>query len=181
MLWEVDVLSADSANDHAARAVVKGAADLGIIACTSARAVTAWLIEGELSRSDLERVAASLLADPVTEQFTILELTGAASSAPDAADTPPAATLPFPLHVLPKPGVTDPAAQSVLEAMRLLGLEAVAVRSVKKYWLPELPRADAERLGVRSISDPAHVADQLKLATDLDFLSRAEWTAMRSA
>jgi phosphoribosylformylglycinamidine synthase len=119
MLWEVDVLSVDSANDHAARAVVKGAADLGIVACTSARAVTAWLIEGELSRSDLERVAASLLADPVTEQFTILELTGAAA-APDAAGTPPAATLPLPLHVLPKPGVTDPAAQSVLEAMRLL-------------------------------------------------------------
>lgn len=155
MLWEVDVLSADSANDHAARAVVKGAADLGIVACTSARAVTAWLIEGELSRSDLERVAASLLADPVTEQFTILELTGATPSAPDAADTPPAATLPFPLHVLPKPGVTDPAAQSVLEAMRLLGLEAVAVRSVRKYWLPELPRADAERLAWKLLASDA--------------------------
>ena len=62
MLWEVDVLSADPANDHAARAVVAGAADLGIAACTSARAVTGWLIEGELSRSDIERVATTLLA-----------------------------------------------------------------------------------------------------------------------
>jgi phosphoribosylformylglycinamidine synthase len=137
MLWEVDVLFADPANDHAARAVVAGAADLGIAACTSARVVTGWLIEGELSRSDIERVATTLLADPVTEQFTILELTGAPSTAATAAGPSPAASLPLVLHVLPKPGVTDPAAQSVLAALRLLGLDAEAAAKLGlAFFLP---------------------------------------------
>jgi phosphoribosylformylglycinamidine synthase len=155
MLWEVDVLSVDAANDHAARAVVKGAADLGIAACTAARTVNGWLIEGDLSRSDIERVAASLLADPVTERFAILELSDDQPAGSDPAGHPPGDGLPLVVHVLPKPGVTDPAAQSVLEAMRLLGLEAAAVRSVRKYWLPSLASTDAERLAWKLFASEA--------------------------
>ena len=155
MLWEVDVLSADAANDHAARAVVAGAADLGIAACASARTVTGWLIEGPLSKGDVERLAAALLADPVTETFAILELSDAAANAPETAGRAPADGLSTVLHVLPKPGVTDPAAQSVLAAMRLLGLEASAVRSVRKYWLPPLPLAATERLAWKLLASEA--------------------------
>jgi osmoprotectant transport system permease protein len=42
-------------------------------------------------------------------------------------------------------------------------------------------RADATRLGVRSISDLARVSGKLRLATDLEFLSRTEWAALRQA
>jgi len=152
MLWEVDVLSSDPGNDHAARGVVAGAGDLAIAGCSGARTVTGWLVEGDLPRSDVERLAADLLVDPVTERFAILELTGAAGA---DAGTPPDAALPLAVHVLPKPGVTDPAAESAKEAMRLLGLAPTAVRSVRKYWLPPLPVADAERLAWKLLASDA--------------------------
>ena len=69
MLWEVDVSLTDAAADHAAREVVAGASGLGIAGCTRARTAAGWLIEGDLSRTDVDRIAATLLADPVTESF----------------------------------------------------------------------------------------------------------------
>jgi phosphoribosylformylglycinamidine synthase II len=139
MLWEVDVVSKEASGDHAARAVVAGATDLGITGCTQARTAAGWLIEGELTAADVERLAATVLADPVTESFT--------ATAADAA-SPPAgpAGLPTVVRVLPRPGVTDPAAETAKDAFTLVGLKPVAVRSVRKYWLPALPEADAKRL-----------------------------------
>ena len=139
MLWEVDVVSKDASGDHAARAVVAGAADLGIAGCTQARTAAGWLIEGDLTAADVERLAATVLADPVTESFT--------AAAVDAAACPSGpAGLPTVVRVLPRPGVTDPAAETAKDAFTLVGLKPVAVRSVRKYWLPALPEADARRL-----------------------------------
>ena len=45
MLWEVDVYLRDPATDHTARAVIAGAAELGIAACTRAQSAVGWLIE----------------------------------------------------------------------------------------------------------------------------------------
>ncbi len=150
MLWEVDVLSKNPADDHAARGVVSGAADLGIAGCGAARCVTGWLVEGDLARADVERIAAELLVDPVTETSVVFEL---ADGAPQALS--PDAALPLALHVLPKPGVTDPAGQSTLEAVRLLGLSPVAVRSLRKYWLPAIPADDAGRLAWKLLASDA--------------------------
>ncbi|MEY3204757.1 MAG: hypothetical protein RLZZ21_1088 [Planctomycetota bacterium] len=139
MLWEVDVVSKEVSGDHAARAVVAGAADLGIAGCTQARTAAGWLIEGDLTAADVERLAATVLADPVTESFTAAAVdTAAAPSGP--------AGLPTVVRVLPRPGVTDPAAETAKDAFTLVGLKPVAVRSVRKYWLPALPEADAKRL-----------------------------------
>ena len=139
MLWEVDVVSKDASGDHAARAVVAGAADLGIAGCTQARTAAGWLIEGDLTAADVERLAATVLADPVTESFT--------AAAVDAPACPSGqAGLPTVVRVLPRPGVTDPAAETAKDAFTLVGLKPVAVRSVRKYWLPALPEADAKRL-----------------------------------
>ena len=148
MLWEVDVHPRDKDGDHAARAVVAGAAELGIAGCTQARTAAGWLIEGDLSRADVEKLAAQVLADPVVESFTAAEAGAAALVAgPD--------DLPTVVHVLPRAGVTDPSAQTAREAFALLGLRPAAVRSVRKYWLPRLPAADAERLAWKLLASEA--------------------------
>jgi phosphoribosylformylglycinamidine synthase subunit PurSL len=59
------------------------------------------------------------------------------------------------LHVLPRAGVTDPAAETALEACGLLGLRPSAVRSVRKYWLPTLSAADADRLAWKLLASEA--------------------------
>ena len=52
------------------------------------------------------------------------------------------------VHVLPKPGVMDPVAQSALAAIADFGFTAEAVRTLRKYWLGQLP-ADRFRAAVR--------------------------------
>ncbi len=42
-----------------------------------------------------------------------------------------------------------------------------------------MKRADAQRLGIASLADLARVAPSLRLATDLEFQARTEWTALQ--
>jgi phosphoribosylformylglycinamidine synthase II len=161
MLWEVDVHLLDRDADHAARSLIAGAAELGITGCSMAKSAAGWLIEGPLTRADAERAATMLLTDPVTESFVVAE-----SADPDLLAGPDG--LPTVLHVLPRPGVTDPAAQTALDAMRLLGIEPTAVRSVRKYWLPALDADDVQRLAWKLLaSEAVHdvVVGQLRLDT----------------
>ena len=55
----------------------------------------------------------------------------------DSGQTPNGATALL-VHVLPKPGVMDPVAQSVMAAIADFGLQAEAVRTLKKYWIKGL-------------------------------------------
>jgi phosphoribosylformylglycinamidine synthase len=148
MLWEVDVHPRDADGDHAARAVVAGAVELGIPGCERARTAAGWLIEGDLSRADVERLAAAVLVDPVVESFT-------AAEAGDASLVAGRDGLSTVVHVLPRPGVTDPSAQTAHEAFAVLGLRPAAVRSVRKYWLPRLAEADAARLAWKLLASEA--------------------------
>ncbi len=136
MLWEVDVICRDAASDHAARELVAGAQALGVAACTASRTAAGWLLEGDLDRPAVEHIAATLLADSVTETFRV----GVVGDATLTAATDGLATV---VHVLPKAGVTDPAGLSAGESLALLGHPGVTVRSLKKYWVPLDPDAAA--------------------------------------
>ncbi|MFM7245578.1 MAG: phosphoribosylformylglycinamidine synthase subunit PurL [Planctomycetaceae bacterium] len=160
MLWEVDVSLRDPAGDHAAREVVAGAMELGVAGCDRVRTAAGWLIEGELTRDDVERLSATLLADPVTESFVADRVGADALMAPLDG-------LPTVVHVLPKAGVTDPAGLSAQAAAAALG-HRVAIRSLKKYWLPPLEAAAVERLAGRMLANDAIqdvVAGPLTIAT----------------
>ncbi|MFM8413285.1 MAG: phosphoribosylformylglycinamidine synthase subunit PurL [Planctomycetota bacterium] len=148
MLWEVDVSLRDAAADHAASELVAGARALGVSGCTAARTAAGWLVEGNLSRDEIERIAATLLADPVTETFVAAEVGAAGLVA--AADG--LATV---VHVLPRPGVTDPAGLTAAEALALVGHPGITVRSLKKYWLPAMPAAEAASLARRLLANEA--------------------------
>ena len=147
MLWEVDVSLRDAAGDHAAREVVAGATELGVTGCTRARTAAGWLIEGDLPPADVERLAATLLADPVTESF-VADRVGADRL------LAPLDGLPTVVHVIPKTGVTDPAGLSAQAAAAALG-HRVAIRSLRKYWLPSLESAAVERLAGRMLANDA--------------------------
>ncbi len=59
------------------------------------------------------------------------------------------------MHVLPKPGVMDPVAQSTREALANIGLKADAVRTLQKYWLPELAAGQMRILAGRVLANDA--------------------------
>jgi phosphoribosylformylglycinamidine synthase II len=151
MLWEVDVHLRQAATADLNTA----GRDLGLDLSHSHTA-TGWLIEGELDRSTVERLATELLADPVTETCRVAAVTEAGLLAPPDQSDASSLTGGLVLHVLPKPGVTDPAAESAREAMALLGIEANAVRSLKKYWLPAgITAAQAEELAWKRLASDA--------------------------
>ena len=132
MLWEVDIYPAEGQPDRAARLVAGDAADLGLAQNLPVAAAAGYLIQGDLSRDEVARLAHELLADPVVERAVV----GVVGEASLAVPPPGHERL---VHVLPKPGVMDPVAQSALSAIQDFGLQADAVRTLRKYWLGPLP------------------------------------------
>jgi len=142
MLWEVDIYPAEGQPDLLARDVTQKAAALGLAGDFGVTAARGYLIEGELSREEVERLAAELLADPVVERTQVAAVGDAAlGQAMRKGGRPlmPRGSDPFSdrrlVHVLPKPGVMDPVAQSARGAIADFGFTADAVRTLKKYWI----------------------------------------------
>ena len=82
-----------------------------------------YLLEGELSADEVDRIAHELLADTVIESAQT-------RSIDELALTPTTLT------VLRKPGVMDPVAQSAKQAIGHLGLQVDSVRTFQRYIFP---------------------------------------------
>ena len=66
-LWEVDIHPAEGQPDLVARSIAAEAADLGLGRC-EARAARGFLVQGEISREQIERLSRELLADLIVER-----------------------------------------------------------------------------------------------------------------
>ncbi len=114
-------------------ALAAAASDFPAAGVAAARSASVYLLEAALTDADLARLAAGLLADPVTEH-----------AVPGASDAGGAASV----EVHFKPGVMDPTARSTAgAAAALLGLaEAPQVRTGARYDFQltgEAPSAEA--------------------------------------
>ncbi|MFM9170067.1 MAG: phosphoribosylformylglycinamidine synthase subunit PurS, partial [Phycisphaerales bacterium] len=123
--------------------MARQAASLGIPAPRETRHAAVYLLEGELTAADVERIARELLADPVTQVASVVRPGALARGPLDAI-----------VEVHPLPGVTDPAAESVEDAVRaLFGLE-VRVRTGDRYDLAGIDAEAARALGARALANP---------------------------
>jgi len=122
--------------DPRADRLVREAAALGYT-LRSARTAKVYLLEGELTGAQRDAIARALLANPVTETL--------ADGNAHRGVT---------LEVHPLPGVMDPAAQSVEEAVgELLGVE-VRASTGARYDLEGLAAEDAKALAARLLFNP---------------------------
>ncbi len=124
MNWRIETFTRPEFTDAAAHAVMGDIHQLGIDTVEAVQAIRVFLIEGDLDKTAVERIARELLADPVTEEYHV----GRMAPPPGLAQ----ATL---IEVYLKPGVTDPVATSALLGIRDMGLEAQSVRTARKYLL----------------------------------------------
>jgi phosphoribosylformylglycinamidine synthase II len=99
-----------------------------------------YLVEADLDHAALDRVLARLLADPVTEQANI-----GAAPAPTAAQT---------IEVHPLPGVMDPTAQSVAQAIEELTGTQPLVSTGARFDLAGLSKDQAEQLARQVLANP---------------------------
>ena len=144
MLWEVDIHPKPGQPDLAGRAVAAAASHLGLADGLDVTGARGYLIQADLDRDQIERIARELLADSVVEE-TVVAPAGDAALA--TLNPQPSTLNPQPstlIHVLPKPGVMDPVAQSAQAAIADFGFQAEAVRTLKKYWVGGL---DAGAIG----------------------------------
>ncbi|MBN2217431.1 MAG: phosphoribosylformylglycinamidine synthase subunit PurL [Pirellulales bacterium] len=149
MLWEVDIYPAPGQPNRLAQSATAEAADLGFPASLAIDAAHGYLLQGELRPEQVERITAELLADGVVQR-TVIARVGDALSEPRPSGS--SARL---IHVLPKPGVTDPVAESALRAIADMGISVDAVRTLKKYWVAGLSDGEAEALAARVLANDA--------------------------
>jgi phosphoribosylformylglycinamidine synthase subunit PurSL len=145
-LWEVDIFPAAGLPDAVARSLTLEAAELGLghdLAFSSARG---FLLQGNLSERDVERIAAELLADLVVESPQIARVGTPSLAAPRNG-------LSQLIHVLPKPGVTDVVAASTQRAIADFGFQADLVVSLRKYWVSPLDSARLKLLTYKLLAN----------------------------
>ncbi|MEN6557495.1 MAG: phosphoribosylformylglycinamidine synthase subunit PurL [Thermoguttaceae bacterium] len=150
MLWEVDIYAAGGQPDLGAADVAAAAVELHLadrLAVTSARG---YLIEGEFDQAQIERIADQLLADRVVERIVVAPV-----GDPRLAKLPEGRA--HWIHVLPKPGVMDPVAQSAMTAIADMGFgaKAATVRTLKKYAVGPLSDERIKLLCAKALANDA--------------------------
>ena len=172
-LWEVDIYPAAGRPDLAGRRVAADAADLGLGDHLAIHAAYGYLLQGELTREQVELLARELLSDPIVERTTVARV-----GDPALAQPPPnAAAGACSVHVLPKPGVMDPVALSAQQAIADFHLQADEVRTFRKYWIEGLGEPQVRALCSKVLANdsieqfvvgPLHL-DQLHVGAPYQF------------
>ena len=121
MLWHLQIDPATGQTDREGKRVASEALELGLTGPWEIAASRGFLIEGTLTAEQVRQAAHSLLVDPLVERSIVR---------PGRHDPDGPGTV---VHVLPKPGVTDPEGQSAQSLLHDLGFAAENVRTIRTY------------------------------------------------
>jgi phosphoribosylformylglycinamidine synthase len=121
MLWHIEIEPAAGHVDIQGERLALLALESGLPGPWSIRAARGFLVQGDISHARLEEAARAVLVDPVVETHSI----HLASAPADGAGTI--------VHVMPRPGVTDPEAESALALLSDLGYPVENVRTIRSY------------------------------------------------
>jgi len=148
MLWQIDIFPASHEIDRAAERIRSEAADLGLGDQLRLAAGHGYLIESRANREQMGRIARELLADDIVERTVVGEV-----GEQLLAEAP--AGLNQAVHVLLKPGVMDPVAQSTSAAITDFGIDLQGVRTFRKYWFGNGTGIDVEQLAAKLLANDA--------------------------
>ena len=150
-LWEVDIYPADGQPDILGQAIAADAADMGLGRELTIHAAHGYLVQGDISRQQIQRIVGQLLADNVVEATVIAQVgDDALSRVPESCHVSGQSKV---VHVLPKPGVMDPVAQSATAAVEEMSLHADAIRTLRKYWVDNVGDEQLATLSARLLAN----------------------------
>ncbi len=147
-LWQIDIYPAENQVDREAIRTSEEISELGLGNQVSVAFSRSFLVQGDFARSEAMRLADSLLCDGVTERSVV------AIAGQDVLNEPPGEEVTL-VNVLSKPGVMDPVAASTVGAAQDAGFQVDAVRTMRKYWLSDLPQNDLDAICRRALSNDA--------------------------
>jgi len=137
-LFRVEVSVKSGFPDPRGKALLTDIRDLGIGTVNQVRVSNVYLLEGKLSREEVNIICRELLADPVIEECSI----GVTPPALEDENT-------HAIEVAYNPGVMDPVEDSVKKGILDLGITTVeSVKTAKRYYLSgKLSASDVELIG----------------------------------
>ncbi|VAX37755.1 Phosphoribosylformylglycinamidine synthase, PurS subunit / Phosphoribosylformylglycinamidine synthase, synthetase subunit [hydrothermal vent metagenome] len=150
MLWEVEITPVKGEVDREAEHILAEAKTFHLASVTDVKSAKSFLIQTtpDITETDIEQAAFSLLADSVVEQFKIHRLEKLATNG--TANSRPL------LNVLYKSGVTDNVANSTKSALQKSGLQVDAVATCRKYSIgAETTENDLDILAKRVLANDA--------------------------
>src|SRR5262249_5165454 len=155
--------------------VASDAKELGIASNLRVTAASGYLIQGDLDRPQVGRLANELFADRVVERSIVLCIGNGESTEHSAVS--PVGDQEEVVHVLTKAGVMDPVAQSAQSAIQDFGFSVDAVRTLRKFWLADLSEDKTLLLAAKVLANDAIeqvvvgplMFDRLELGSDYAF------------
>ncbi|MEZ6088995.1 MAG: phosphoribosylformylglycinamidine synthase subunit PurL [Pirellulaceae bacterium] len=145
-LWQIDIYPREGTIDREGARVAEEIVELGLAEQLTVSMSRSFLIEGTLDSDAIQAITENVLQDPVTQRSVAAEVGSQSLLEPPTANQ----TL---VHVMAKPGVMDPVAQSTQAAIRDAGWPVDGVRTLRKYWLPEMPNDQLEQICRRALSN----------------------------
>jgi len=142
-VFQIDLPAAPGFTSRLTDQVYTHASELGLPGQFEVNASRGFLLSGEINLEVAQRIAAGLLAEAIVQVPVVRQLAG------DSADE--SGNFEVLLHVLPRPGVTDPEAESALAAIRQLGHDVSMVRTFRRFEFRDISPADLKVLQQRAL------------------------------
>ena len=144
MIWRVEVKEKDAVPDPAGRGILSEFADLKIATIRDVRVVSVYLLEGNVTRAQVELICKKLLVDPIVSEYSIHN-TPVHSKSNNLNNV---------VEIAYNSGVMDPTESSTIKGIRDLGINSIdTVRTAKQYHLigtiTEITTKIARRLMLR--------------------------------
>jgi phosphoribosylformylglycinamidine synthase len=115
VLWRIEITK--TTTDPEAKALESDIRDIAAGAPADVRITRLYYLEGDIGKTEAERIAAEVLCDPVCESSCVR----------------PAVVGAFGTEVLYNPGVMDPSVASIARSLSDLGFEHVEIRTGRAY------------------------------------------------
>lgn len=139
-LWQVEIRPAEGQPDSLGIQAETAARELGICDALEVHGTHGFLVQGSLDANSAVKMAREYLADPIAQRVQT-SLVGDPKLSNYSGQAKQL------VHVLLKPGVMDPVAQSTLQMLKGLGFAADEVRTFRKYWIGGQAASQADVLG----------------------------------
>ncbi|MCZ6689375.1 MAG: phosphoribosylformylglycinamidine synthase subunit PurL [Planctomycetota bacterium] len=139
--WRIEVGLLPEHADPVGREIEAEVTAAGLPPARGVRTSRIYLLDGILTRDQAERVATGLLADPVSDRYSL--------------DRPLYPDLPTLVTVTRRPRVMDPVSGSLLKAVADLGLEIRHARTARRFYFPASHPTDTlEDFAARVLCNP---------------------------
>ena len=122
MNWKIEIGYKPTATDAAGAGIKKDIEDLGITGVDYVKSAQLYMLQGDLSESDVKSICENLLTDSVTQDYEYKN-----SQIKKDSDV-------WIVEVTYKPGVTDPAGDSTVKGIKDLGISGLSsAKTGKKF------------------------------------------------